>query len=611
MFARRFGLPLLLLAVVAILLPAVGRAQEPAPITVAATAAPQPIDPLVLGTNLPAWLGAERLDDPTFRARTVAAGITLVRVPGGSWSNDYDWLACERDGVGIDANAECYWPWAARPTDFLNFLRATGLAGMYTVNANGTPQEAAALVAFFNGSVDDDRVIGRDGRGRDWGRVSDWAGLRRDHGNPEPLPIRYWEIGNEIYGGKEGMGTDCLPWGWENVWTCDGAEYVRGTGQHEGYLAFRRAMQAVDPTIAVGAVGVPVQSDWSNWGNEVIAAAGDVMDFYVVHQYAFFEPPQDYTAVLQQPTDAWSTITADVRAAFAAHANGRDVPIAVTEHNLFSVQEQDNGQWMTRAVNALFMADTLGQMMQHGIDLANQWDLANGAAGNGTDYGLLAADGFARAPQYYAFPLWARFGNGLLPVTSSLPPVALSVYAGQSDAATRSLLVINKTADAIAAQITLDGVTVTGGTVDVAQAASLDAQTMRFNGVADPADDLADAPPQPLQNPGNPLSFTFAPYAITLLRLQVTTAERPPLDQAVYLPTISGSRAAVVAAPLPAVVPATVIPAGAPPATEETVSRPLLGNVALLGGGVLLLGVLLVGLWLGYRSRLATAHSSR
>ncbi|MFZ0547939.1 MAG: hypothetical protein WAM60_21015, partial [Candidatus Promineifilaceae bacterium] len=139
--------------------------------------APTALSNLALGTNIPAWLSSSRLQDDLFQERTTASGVSMLRIPGGSWSNAYDWLACERDGNGIDDSAECYWPWAAHPTDFLNFLEETDLAGMYTVNLNGTAKEAAALVAFFNGSVDDDTVIGVDIRGRDWGNVSDWASL--------------------------------------------------------------------------------------------------------------------------------------------------------------------------------------------------------------------------------------------------------------------------------------------------------------------------------------------------------------------------------------------------------------------------------------------------
>ena len=28
-----------------------------------------------------------------------------------------------------------------------------------------------------------------------------WANLRRQHGHPEPYRVRYWGLGNEMYGG--------------------------------------------------------------------------------------------------------------------------------------------------------------------------------------------------------------------------------------------------------------------------------------------------------------------------------------------------------------------------------------------------------------------------
>lgn len=498
-------------------------------ITIAAAAQPQPIDRRVLGTNLPAWIGADKTEDETFIARTIAAGVTLIRIPGGSWSNGYDWLACET-GTGISGDSEaCWsWPWGLRPTDFLNFIKATGTEAMYTVNLNGTAKEAAALVAFFNGSVDDDREIGLDVRGRDWGRVSDWAQLRRDQGNPEPLPIRYWEIGNEIYGGQQSMGADCLSWGWEEVWTCDGREYVNGIGQgeerREGFLEFRAAMQAVDPTIQVGAVGVSPQADWGEWGVEVIEEAGTALDFYIIHQYAYFDPPATYAAMLAEPQQTWPAIMANANEAFGAVGNGRIPPIAITEYNLFSVQEQDNQQMMKQAVNMLFLADTIGQMLQNGVAMANQWNLANGEAGNGTDYGLMHAETFYRYPQYYVFPLWSRFGEALLPVTASMPADSvLSIYAGRVDDRTISLLVINKTGTAVPSEIYLDGLQTAAVAVfaDVVQAASLDSEAVTFNGLSEPADDLADAPALSLGTLSNPLSYTFAPYSITFLQIAI------------------------------------------------------------------------------------------
>ncbi|MCA9875974.1 MAG: hypothetical protein KC441_20015 [Anaerolineales bacterium] len=492
-------------------------AEATANITIDASAAGTAVNPYLLGTNVPSWLGTWRTENSTFINRTVAAGVTMVRVPGGSWSNYYDWSNCEQNGV-------CPWDWGVlTPTDFINFSQATGTELMYTVNQNGTAKEAAALVAFFNGSVNDNTVIGVDVQGHDWGTVAQWAQLRSNHGNSDPHPITYWEIGNEIYGGIS--GTDCSDYGWEEVWTCDGREYVNGIGsggnRHEGYLEFRDEMKRIDPSIQVGAVGVAPQDSWNNWGNEVIEEAGDEMDFYVIHQYAYFTPPASYQEALAQPESSWSWIRDDYDDALEQYANGRNIPVAFTEHNLFSVQDQDNGQWMTRAVNMLFMADSIGQMAAHHFDIANQWDLANGQAGNGTDYGLLNADSYARSPQYYVFPLWSRFGSTMLPVTSSYNASnTLSVYAGRVDGSTVSLLAINKTGNAINATVQVNGVSgISGGLVDVVKANSLDSQSVTFNGVSNPNDSLSNAPSTSLNNPGNPLSYSFAPYSVTLLRL--------------------------------------------------------------------------------------------
>ncbi len=504
------------------------------------------IDRRMLGTNVPAWLTASRLENSTFQARTRAAGLTVMRIPGGSWSNAYDWLGCETRN-----SATCYWTWAARPSDFIGFMRNTNTEGMYIVNLNGTAKEAAAAVAFFNGTVDDERPIGVDVRGRDWYTVGHWARLRRDQGYPEPFKITLWEVGNEIYGGKSGMGKDCMPWGWEDVWTCDGTEYVEGIGsgsdRREGYRDFRNAMRDVDPTIMVGAVGVSEQSGWSNWGNEVIAAAGNEMDFYSIHHYGYDTPPANPAEALRKPQQTWQAMMNDVQTAFDRHAGGRQVPIALTEYNMVSFYDNDTVQLMIRAVNALYLADTLGQMKQHGFTMANQWNLANGRSDDKTDYGLVDQDSYQPYPKYYVYPLWARFGEHMLPVTTTFDAeTTLSVYGGRIDDTTLSLLAINKTGEPITTRIEIEGIrTVQSGLVDILSAPALDSLTVTFNDVSTPNADLSNAPSLVLNDPKHPLSYTFAPYSITLLRLNVsvdTSQIDPPVpgSNRVYLPLIIG-----------------------------------------------------------------------
>ena len=69
-----------------------------------------PFDRRLLGTNAPAWIPPAQLTDPSFHEKIIDMGATVLRMPGGSWSNEYDWLACE-------TATGCEWSWAARPSD--------------------------------------------------------------------------------------------------------------------------------------------------------------------------------------------------------------------------------------------------------------------------------------------------------------------------------------------------------------------------------------------------------------------------------------------------------------------------------------------------------------
>lgn len=512
-----------------------------ATITIQASGPITPVSPRLRASNLPAWLGATRFGDATFRARTTASGLTLLRMPGGSWSNDYGWLSCElgQNAPGRLACGDNWLPWAARPRDFIAFLAATGMEGAWVVSPNGTAHEAAAAVAYFNGYITDTRTIGVDIRGTDWYTVGHWAALRAAGGHPEPVGIRLWEFGNEVYGSRPDLGGDlCQPWGWESTWTCDGYEYVygkgTGTSRHEGYLEFRAAMKGVDPTIEVGAVGyewpgAPTdgQSRWdtfAGWGSRVLSAtvsAATDLDFYVIHPYAYYELPADPAAVLANPQVHWSAIFAAIHEAFDAYAAGRRAPVAVTEFNLVSVQDQDDNQLMTRAVNALFLADSIGQAARQGASVLAQWDLANGRASNGTEYGLMHEDNrYYRAPQYYVYPLWARFGSQMIPATSTLSAATqLSVYAGRVDVDTISLLAINKTGAPITATIVVnDFGALAGGRVWEVKATDLLAQSVVYNGSDSPSDTLDEAPAT-FTASGSTTTRVLSPYSITLMRL--------------------------------------------------------------------------------------------
>ena len=100
----------------------------------------------------------------------------------------------------------------------------------YGTNADGTgpgePAEAAAWVAYANGSPSNTQAIGKDSKGNDWKTVGYWAGLRAGSplptddgfnqlriGHAAPLGILLWTIGNEpwnngFYGQGHTPGSD-------------------------------------------------------------------------------------------------------------------------------------------------------------------------------------------------------------------------------------------------------------------------------------------------------------------------------------------------------------------------------------------------------------------
>jgi len=471
-------------------------------ITIDASSTGLPIDRRLLGTNLPAWIRPSILSDQNFQRGVLDSGTTLIRMPGGSWSNVYDWYGCE-----LADPENCFWTWAARPTDFINFLSATGLDGMWTVSINDTAQKSAAAVAFFNGSVDDTSIIGVDRLGVDWGLVRDWAQLRAANGNPDPVGISLWEVGNEVYGGRPANGgAQCASFGWEEVWTCDGTEYALGTNDHDGALAIRTAMRAVDPTIEVGLVGVTDPSSWSDWGDEVIDAAGGSLDMYIVHQYGFDGSPDPQQA-LRRPAELWPAVIAAARSNLPANAT-----LALTEFNLVSFESGDTAQSMTRAVNAFFLADSIGQLAVGQVAIANWWNLGNGITSSGTDYGLISVTegaGYRRSPAFEAFAMWGKTGTTLLDVASQVDD--LRVYPTRHADGRLAIIAINLGAVRIETDLViegLDGAADLEATVDTVTANDLSAQ------------ELIVAPTLSLGPPDEPISLVMAPWSMLLIEVQ-------------------------------------------------------------------------------------------
>jgi hypothetical protein len=300
------------------------------------------------------------------------------------------------------------------------------------------------------------------------------------------------------------------------VWTCDGSDYVSGNDDHDGYLSFRDAMVAVDPDIEVGAVGVGARGAWSDWDEKVVEGAGDKIDFYVVHQYGS-DGKVPANKVLALPEAKWPGIMDDLQKTFADKGVA-EAPVAITEHNLVTFIDGDNKKLMTTALNGFYLAETIGQMAENGVAMANQWNLANGRAANGSDYGLIDATTHERSPAYYALALWSRVGDALVRTEVGSGLDDLVVYGTRAADGSARLLVLNPSSAAVSA--TVSATPSTGPstvTADEVVADSLDSTSVTFNGSANPSTGLTEPGQVLTSGPDGALVHEFPAMSMTLL----------------------------------------------------------------------------------------------
>ena len=164
-----------------------------------------------------------------FRREVVTALASLhsgvYRFPGGNFvSGPYDW----RDAIGDPDKRPPRWDpvWSAlQPNDFgldefVAFCRLIDVEPYITVNAGfGDASSAAQEVEYANGAP-----------------TTPMGLLRAAHGHRQPYAIKYWGIGNEMWGDWQFGYMALDQWIWKQ-------------GQ------FARAMRAADPSISLVAPG--------------------------------------------------------------------------------------------------------------------------------------------------------------------------------------------------------------------------------------------------------------------------------------------------------------------------------------------------------------------
>lgn len=332
----------------------------------------------IFGINAQHWDGDLLL--PGTAGHVKAVGHRVVRFPGGLSADDYHWrksLSSKDQDVDTD--------------EFIDFCRATGCEPMLTVNfGTGTPEEAADWVGYVN--------------------ITKKAG------------VRYWEVGNELYGD------------WHKNHCAAGA-YGRRCAE------FIAAMKRADPSILVSVVW-KIEGEWNR---TVFEFTKEIADGVSVHNYPQEFGQENDCALLSAP-QGLAGIVAGLRAQLATCGTpGKKYQIWLSEWNSVNFNP---GPQSLGIVNALFVADYLGMLAKLGVDQASYWNIHNGVFERGGDYGYLTRSDVPEGPNvprlsYWAFKLASESLRGAMARCAS-SDIDLSAYATLRSDGTKCLFLVNK-----------------------------------------------------------------------------------------------------------------------------------------------------------------------
>ncbi len=390
----------------------------------------------------------------------------------GPRQGQYEWFTHQ---YGIDEHMRLAASLGVGTVITVNYGTGRDRSGALSVNASLSQKvkRAAAWVAYLNGDPADTRPIGMDDEGNDWKTVGHWAKKRADRGHVAPYAVRYWEIGNEIYGG------------WET-----GNTTVRRYAQD--FIEFATTMRAVDPSIKVGAVswvephyqGAADSGD--EWATTLIQIAGDQIDFLALHPYY----PAAPSSQVSYASAAWFTATMaaaqqvvsdlqEIRAVIAANSQrAGQIELAVTEYGILPFDSWDPRDYSNLAAG-LYHADLLMALARHpelGVAFVNAFTLHDASTQQAAVHFAWETGSRWTRPQYHVLqllrhhlaptlhstsvsgPTFSTVQMGNMRSVSAVP--TLDAIASSDEAGRLTLLVLNRAqSDAVTSSIRLLGYT--------------------------------------------------------------------------------------------------------------------------------------------------------
>ena len=314
-----------------------------------------------------------RLSGPDgFRTDVLAAvrdlGVTNVRWPGGSFASGYHWA----DGIGPDRPRRAELAWHGEESnrfgtdEFMAWCAAAGVEPVLCLNmGTGTLDEALAWVEYCNGAGD-----------------TYWASRRRANGHAEPYGVRWWGLGNEMYGD------------WQ-IGQRTAAEYVAEARR------WAKALQLLDPGIRLISCG---QTGMDDWDRDVIDGLARHVDMHSIHLYT---GSADYWSNVLAPhyaERALSVAGALIDRARYVQRIDHEISVACDEWNVWCRTDDGRLEERYTLADALAVATYLNVFVRQSwtVRMANLAQLVNVIAPIVT-----SADGMLTQTIYHPFQLMA------------------------------------------------------------------------------------------------------------------------------------------------------------------------------------------------------------
>jgi len=326
------------------------------------------ISKYVFGNAIAAWAGAH--DDPIFVEGVKTLAPTLIRFPGGSWSDGYFW-----NGLPSDLPDSIYdgttYNTSTQTAEKIKFSGQTGKGGWQT-----TPDQYYTLRRKTNvdqGLITINYGYARYGTSED--PVAKAAHLAAGWVRYDKGATKFWEIGNENGG----------PWeyGWmiDTTMNLDGQpQIISGELYGKHFKVFVDSMKAaaaeIGATIYIGGqVVINGPTSWNfvdrTWNEGFFREVGDYADFYVIHNY--FSTSTNVNEIIRvAQTDPKANM--DYLKQDFLDKNAYSKPVALTEYNLGSGT-------VTRAasfINGMQAVVLICELIKNNFGLGARWLLISG-----------------------------------------------------------------------------------------------------------------------------------------------------------------------------------------------------------------------------------------